>query len=239
MSALGLRRLWRRARTEAAPRGELALVYRGGASLPGCPEAAARLVTDAGLAVRYVGEHERVRVSRDAFDGVTLYVHPGGGELEDAWSLMRRHRALFRSWVADGGHYLGICLGAYLAGTGPGLGLLPGDTDQYITAPSTTVRDTDPAVITVSWRGQPREVYFQDGPRILLDRGGRREAEILARYPNGDVAAALVPRGRGRVGVVGVHTEATPDWFADSGLPCPERLALDLGVDFVHALLAP
>lgn len=224
---------WRRRSRSTPP----ALVYRGEAALPGCPEAAADLVARAGLSVRFVGERERLRLDAETLGQALLYVHPGGGELEDAWPVMRRYREVLRAWVAGGGHYLGFCLGAYLAGHGPGLGLLPGDTDQYVTSRRATVTHTGPAVVTVVWRGVDREVYFQDGPRIELDRRGRRTADVLARYPNGEVAAAVLPRGRGRVGVVGVHPEATADWFEDSGLPLPGRPTTDLGLDVVHTLV--
>jgi hypothetical protein len=48
----------------------------------------------------------------------------------------------------------------------------------------------------------------------------------------------VAPYGRGAVGVVGPHPEATRDWFVDDGLVPPEPLALDLGLDLVDAVMA-
>jgi hypothetical protein len=61
--------------------------------------------------------------------------------------------------------------------------------------------------------------------------------EVLARYPNGEIAALTAPFGAGAVGVVGPHPEATPDWYADVGLVDPDGLDADLGHDLVDALL--
>ena len=56
---------------------------------------------------------------------------------------------------------------------------------------------------------------------FLVEEGGA--AQVLARYPNGRIAAVVAPFGAGAVAVVGPHPEATPDWFADSALPVQGR----------------
>lgn len=216
----------------------LALVYRGPASLPGCPEAVAALIRGSrwDLDVRYVGPREHLHLAPSALSDAVLYAQPGGGELGRAFRRLRRHSSTIQDFVRSGGRYLGFCLGAYLAGRTPGFDLLPGDTDQYIASAGAGTTTAEETVVDVQWGRQVRTLYFEDGPYIVLDEG--RPAEVLARYDNGLPAAVVAAYGRGAVGVVGPHPEATPDWFTDAGLVPPRPLGLDLGMDLVDRVMA-
>lgn len=213
-----------------------AAVYRGPRSVPGCPEAAADLVRAAGLAPRYVGPGERVGLAAALARSPRLYVQPGGGELDEAWAEVQHDEGAIRRYVRAGGAYLGVCLGGYLAGSTPGYGLLPGDTDSYVRRPGGDLSTTGDSVVEVCWLGRPRRLYAQDPPVFLLDERAAG-TELLARYRNGDVAAALVGYGRGAVAVTGPHPEATDDWFTDAGLTPVRPSGSDLGVDLVGRLL--
>lgn len=229
--------------------GRLALVYRGPATLPGCPDAVVEVLLGGGwgLDVRSVGPDGEFDLADlgpgGALGQAVLYAQPGGGTLEEAWRHLRRHRKRLRRWVAGGGRYLGFCLGGYLAGATPGFALLPGDTDQYVATDGADVPTEDDTVVTVSWRGVDRRLFFQDGPVFRLDPGTvPGAADVVARYPNGEVAALVVPYGAGRVGVVGPHPEATAGWFTDVGLPVPhdgpgDVVALDLAHDLIDRML--
>ncbi|MBP2368139.1 BPL-N domain-containing protein [Pseudonocardia parietis] len=216
--------------------GPLALVYRGPATVPGCPESVAALLASSrhGFDVRFVGPREELKLSPAVLAGATLYAQPGGGTLEDAWPVVRRARGPLRDLVAGGGRYLGFCLGGYLAGATPGFGLLPGDTDRWIDTRGATVTHDGDALVRLDWCGRDRTLYFQDGPHFLLDAG--TGGTVLARYPNDEVAAAVTPFGAGRVGVVGPHPEAGPDWFDDAGLPRAD--ARDLGLQLIDEVMA-
>ncbi|GAA0343813.1 BPL-N domain-containing protein [Streptomyces blastmyceticus] len=219
----------------AAGQRPLALVYRGPATLPGCPEAVAELLA-AGpwdLDIRYTGPREAVPLSAESLARAWVYAQPGGGTLSHAFRHLRRQRDAIRGYVHGGGRYLGFCLGGYLAGATPGFGLLPGDTDQYIGSPGATVHDESNTLVDVDWRGLRRTLFFQDGPQFLLDSGA--DATVLATYTNGTVAALVTPFGAGRVGVVGPHPEATDDWYTDVGLPV--HRTHDLGLDLAGAVL--
>lgn len=217
----------------------LALVYRGPAARPeGCSEAVAGLLRASrwGFDVRYVGPREELRLSADVLASASLYAQPGGGTLRQGYRRLKRHRAAIRDYVGSGGRYLGFCLGGYLAGATPGFALLPGDTDQYIASPGATVDSEDDTVVEVSWRGRRRFLYFQDGAMFEV-RPDAREVTVLARYPNGEIAALATPFGAGRVAVVGPHPEATADWFRDSGLTDPDGPDGDLGHDLIEAVM--
>lgn len=233
-----LRRLvpWLRGGDARAP---LALVYRGPASEPGCPEAVAELLAASrwGFRVRYVGPAERLRLGERALASAAIYAQPGGGTLSRGYKHMRAHRSEIRSFVRGGGKYLGFCLGGYLAGATPGFALLPGDTDAYVASRGSGALGDGDTVIDVRWRGSSRPLFFQDGPHFLLQRDA--DALVLATYPNRTVAAAVTGFGRGRVGVVGPHPEAGRDWFTDAGLAPPALLGTDLGLDLVDAVMLP
>jgi glutamine amidotransferase-like uncharacterized protein len=217
------------------PGQRLALVYRGPASLPGCPEAVAELLKASRwqFDVQFVGPSEEIPLSADALSNGALYAQPGGGSLGRSYRHLKGQRSVIRDYVAGGGRYLGLCLGGYLAGATPGFGLLPGDTDQYIASTGAEIRHEQDALLSVRWRDRQRTMYFQDGPLFLLDSGAR--ATTLATYRNGAIAAMVTPFGAGRVAVVGPHPEATDDWFIDAGLPV--QRARDLGLDLVDTVM--
>jgi glutamine amidotransferase-like uncharacterized protein len=214
-----------------------ALVYRGPATVPGCPEAVVELLSASlwDFDIRYVGPHERLALTPEVLVGATLYAQPGGATLSHGYKHMRKHRSAIRDFVRSGGGYLGFCLGGYLAGATPGFALLPGDTDQYIASPHTTVKSEGDTLVQVSWRGRQRTLFFQDGPHFQLSPDAH--ATVLATYPNNTIAALVTRFGAGRVGVVGPHPEATPDWFTDAGLSKPQRLGYDLGLDLVDTVM--
>jgi glutamine amidotransferase-like uncharacterized protein len=226
------------AEASGAGRRPLALVYRGPATLPGCPEAVADLLT-AGpwdLDVRFTGPREALPLSAESLASALVYAQPGGGRLSHAYRKLRRRREAVRDFVRGGGRYLGFCLGGYLAGATPGFGLLPGDTDQYISSAGRTVHDDSDTLVEVVWRGRPRTVFFQDGPYFVLDDSARAAGtRVLATYTNGLPAALVTGFGAGRVAVTGPHPEATADWYTDNGLPVHD--ARDLAVDLVSAAL--
>lgn len=212
----------------------LALVYRGPASIPGCPESVAALLQSAPHPFRtaFVGPREKLRITPSVLSGATVYAQPGGPSLSSAWSTMGKHADTIRTWVAGGGSYLGFCLGGYLAGATPGFNLLPGDTWQYITAGDATVRSTASSRITVRWRGIDRVLYFQDGPAFALNP--LNNANVIATYLGGQPAALVAGYGAGRVGVVGPHPEADSSWFTDEGLDPTDAIHPELGHDLIE-----
>jgi glutamine amidotransferase-like uncharacterized protein len=215
--------------------GPLALVSRGPATTDGCPEAVAHLLESSrwGFDVRYVGPGEDLKLKSKNLGEAVLYAQPGGGTLEDAYPHLKKRRDAVREFVADGGAYLGFCLGGYLAGATPGFGLLPGDTDQYIGTHAATVSHDGNALVRVYGNGRAHTLFFQDGPYFWLERGA--DAQVIARYANNEIAAMVTGFGAGKVGVVGPHPEATEDWFTDVGLSVPRDGGL--GLELVDAVM--
>ncbi len=213
----------------------LALVYRGPASCSDCSESVATLLqnTQNGFHTEFCGPNEDRQISPETLTKAVVYAQPGGGDLDVAWRRMRRYADDIRDFVRNGGHYLGFCLGAYLAGRTPGFGLLPGDAEQYITTDDATVQSEDDTIIEVHWRGHPRHMYFQDGPTFRLQPDA--SATVLATYSGGEPAAVVAAYGSGWVGAVGPHPEADKSWYASSGLTNPDGIKFDLGYDLIES----
>lgn len=209
LAAAGALALDEPAQARSAP---LAVIYRGPASEPGTPEAAAWALRHRG-AVRtaYVGPRQSRRLTAATLRGARLYVQPGGGSVEAAWPHLLPYRRTIVDWVRGGGHYLGLCLGGYLAANDPGFGLWPGRIVDYKSLRGADIARSSERLATIRWRGRSRTMYVEDPPVFALNRGARR-VTVLARYRTGHIAAASVPVGRGRVTVVGPHPEAPPSW---------------------------
>lgn len=215
----------------------VALIYRGPASCAGCSEAVATLLRNNPTPFRTVfcGPSEPVQLSPDSLATATVYAQPGGGNVDSAWRKLSQHADDIKTYVRGGGHYLGFCLGGYLAGTSPGFALLRGDANRYITSPQATVDNTNDTVVPIRWRGQLRHMYFQDAPLFRLDSG--TAATVLATYDTGAVAALVTSYGAGRVGVVGPHPEADRSWYP-SGLTNPDGIRPDLGYDLIQTTIS-
>ncbi|MGS2617883.1 BPL-N domain-containing protein [Micromonospora sp. LZ34] len=215
--------------------GPLALVYRGPAACSGCAEAAAALLRSApaGFRTEYCGPDEERQISRSTLAEAAVYAQPGGGNVGPAWRRMRDYAEEIRGFVHDGGHYLGFCLGAYLAAADPGFGLINGKVRQYISTAGASVDSTDDTVIKVRWRGRVRHMFFQDGPTFELRSGV--PGTVLATYDTGAAAAVVTTFGAGRVGLVGPHPEADRSWYADVGLTNPDGIRFDLGHELIES----
>lgn len=216
----------------------VALVYRGPAATPGCPEAVASLLGGSqwNLDVRYAGPGEPIPLTPSTLAGAALYAQPGGGDLTSGYDAMRGYAAMIGQYVAGGGRYLGFCLGGYLAGNSPGFDLLPGDASRYLGSPGATVSTDADTVVEVDWLGRRRHMFFQDGPFFSVPASAPGTS-VLGRYPNGEIAAVVAAHGSGRVGVVGPHPEAAADWYANGHLTNPDGIDFGPGHDLVDAVL--
>lgn len=211
----------------------LAAVYRGPAACQGCPEAAASLLEESGgFTVLYIGPNESRSVTAEGLADLSLYVQPGG--FDDVGLAMehlgKESTDAITDWVKGGGRYLGFCMGAYLAGSDPGMGLLsPGDTTAYAESAESLVNGSEEAVIPVEWDDELRYQYAQDA--AVITESGVAGERVLSRFTNGTVNALVRPVGDGAVGVVGTHPEATADWFT------PDMAQADTdGLDHAQAL---
>ena len=172
--------------------------------------------------------------SHDCVDGMTLALHehytiktfhesecnpqtlatldavafPGG--IGDAMSYDKFFRRKAQNAVADyvtgGGKYLGICMGAYWAGSHFFDILDRVDAVQYIKRPGTDIRRSYSTVAPVDWNGMKEDMFFYDGCALI---GDESMFKVIGRYNNGDPMAII----QNNVGVIGCHPESEQFWY--------------------------
>jgi len=196
-------------------------VYRGQAGCDGCSEAVKSAIEslDARYRVDIVGPNEPLHILNETLAKYDIYIQPGGGQdINGALTNLGADGVkAIRDFVADGGGYLGICMGAYLAGAS-NIGLITSDFDSEVGRPDFAVRTVEDAAIDVVWQGRGESVFFQDGPYLQSNNADPAFMEI-ATYGNGDLAAARYSFGKGLVVLSGPHPEAPEAWFHDAGIP--------------------
>jgi len=141
------------------------------------------------------------------FDDVDIIAVPGGVGDSQSYNHIFKHNAEpVRNFVTQGGKYLGICMGAYWAGSYY-LDILDGvDAVQYITQPNTDTRRPHAKDIDITWLGQPEKMFFYDGCALV---GDHRKFETIATYANGDSMAII----QDNIGLIGCHPESQPFWY--------------------------
>jgi hypothetical protein len=140
------------------------------------------------------------------FDGVDMIVVPGGFGDSDSYSTLFKNNAKrVRRFIADGGRYLGICMGAYWAGSHYLNVLDSVDAVQYLKRPATDTRRPHAKAINVAWQGKLDKMFWYDGCALV----GSGQYETVATYANGDAMAII----QNRIGLIGCHPEAEQFWY--------------------------
>jgi GMP synthase-like glutamine amidotransferase len=149
----------------------------------------------------------RHELESDFFRDVDMIAVPGGiGEADSYDYLMRLHAQSIRNFVAGGGYYLGICMGAYWADTDY-FGLLNGvRAQQYIRHATTCTKRPHAKEMPVTWQGIKTSMYFYDGCTYY-----GTGFDTIATYPNGAPMAII----QDRIGLIGCHPEAERHWYQD------------------------
>ena len=117
--------------------------------------------------VEYIGPNESRKLITAGLAGTLLYAQPGGDDsVGQAMKVTGSSQTeAIKDYVRHGGHFAGFCMGAYLAGENPGLGLLsPG---EYSATDGALVHGSDEAVIPVNRGSTSRYMYLQDAPYII------------------------------------------------------------------------
>ncbi|WP_168191899.1 BPL-N domain-containing protein [Chromobacterium phragmitis] len=202
-------------------------IFNGAGVCPGCAEAVAAFFDPQRDTVQYLNESnlDSARLKR-----ISLYVQPGGSDdIDETLDALRPAQVqALRRFVADGGGYLGICAGAYLAARyssaadkKPAYGLIALPELNAETA------SAKPSLLPIRWGGRERMAYNQSGPH--MGKTPPPGASVLARYRDTRRIAALsAPYGRGKVVLIGPHLEADASWYREDGLSLAHGLNQDL-----------
>jgi hypothetical protein len=140
------------------------------------------------------------------FNKVDIVAVPGGfGDASSFDRLFKANQNSVKQFVRTGGKYLGICMGAYWAGTHY-LDLLDSvEAVQYITQPNSDTRRPHAKDINIEWQGHPDRMFFYDGCALV----GSGRYNTIATYANGDAMAVI----QKNIGVIGCHPEAESFWY--------------------------
>jgi len=140
---------------------------------------------------------------------IDMIAFPGGiGDSDAYYQFFKRKTAnMIADYVSNGGRYLGICMGAYWAGSHY-FDILEGiDAVQYIKRPDTSIKRSFGTVTPVIWNGKPQSMYFYDGCALV---GDLSNTKVIATYQNGDAMAVI----QNRIGLIGCHPESERSWYA-------------------------
>jgi glutamine amidotransferase-like uncharacterized protein len=163
----------------------------------------------AALSTRYQVDIMSVQDLRDQrFRSYDCVAFPGGMGDYTCYDrfFRRRTESAIADYVARGGRYLGICMGAYWAGSNWFDILEDVDTEQYIARPNADIRRPYGTVAPVTWNGHKENMFFYDGCAFV---GDETKFKTIARYANMDPMAII----QGRVGAIGCHPESNKSWY--------------------------
>jgi glutamine amidotransferase-like uncharacterized protein len=149
----------------------------------------------------------RHELEPDFFDDVDIVAFPGGIGDADSWEyLTRENKLAIQQFLQRGGKYLGVCMGAYWAGS-EYFDILEGvDAVQYITRPGTDTRRPHAKNLKVNWNGQEEHMFFYDGCALV---GDESKFKTIARYANNDPMAIM----QHNIGIIGCHPESESHWY--------------------------
>jgi hypothetical protein len=141
------------------------------------------------------------------FDDVDIICFPGGlGDASTFNFLTKENGQRIRDFVNQGGGYLGICMGAYWAGSEYFDIVSDVDAVQYLTRPGTDTRRPHAKNINITWKDEPMNMFWYDGCALV---GDETKFETVARYANGDPMAIL----QNNIGLIGCHPESEQHWY--------------------------
>ncbi|CEH13794.1 hypothetical protein CBOM_01691 [Ceraceosorus bombacis] len=234
----------------------VAAVYRGPVGCEGCSESVAKLLRDSPphFRVHYLGPDETHDVSPQTLSHLDLFAWPGGGDDQNADYLkVANYTKALRDFVSGGGKYAGFCMGAFLArgqaSNETFFGLLP--EGSWVSSErfekNAQVKGDEDTIILTDWtfhtgpkKGtteKDRWQYFQDGGLVHLGPNVPPQTIIKGHYTwTNDVCSAIIPYGKGQVGLVGVHPEADKSWYSDWNGTNPQGIRFDIGHDFIDTL---
>jgi glutamine amidotransferase-like uncharacterized protein len=214
-----------------------ALIYNGPVAASGATEAVAAIVEQVGLPVNYVSDIEELP---RLLNGAAVFIIGGTDDnlepLLDAFTP--EITAALTAYLRNGGRYLGICGGGYMASTRwevegefiKMLGIIPAISENLD-------MNYDPRILPIRWLGDTRLMYFQTGPAFALVPSSEA-VQVVAYYDDGRIAALVASYGEGKVAVSGPHPEAPDLWSHDVTDGETVTLSTDLALALMKDLLS-
>ena len=144
----------------------------------------------------------------EVLSSTDVIAFPGGiGDADTHFDFFtRRIGNKIADFVESGGFYLGICMGAYWAGSRYFDLLDDVDATQYIKREGAATRRSYGTTESVLWNNKLEDMFFYDGCSLVGDESKFR---TIARYVNNDPMAII----QGNVGIIGCHPESLEYWY--------------------------
>ena len=146
----------------------------------------------------------------DTLASVDMVAFPGGigdASLYDKFFRRKAQNAV-ANYVQQGGRYLGICMGAYWAGSYYFDILNSVDAVQYIRQSTSDIKRSYSTVAKIKWNNQSEDMFFYDGCALV---GDTSKFKTIATYSNGDAMAII----QNRIGLIGCHPESQEYWYKE------------------------
>ena len=142
-----------------------------------------------------------------------LIAFPGGiGDVDSFDWLLANKAHMISNYVMNGGKYLGICMGAYWAGSRY-FDLVSGiDAVQYIKQPGAQTKRSYGTVVNCEWEGKGEVMYFYDGC-TFASTDGKFDADVIASYWDAEDVKRPAAIIQGNVGLIGPHPESQEYWY--------------------------
>lgn len=182
------------------------LVFDGDGASPGDVAAIEAVLDGNGLKYTTAGSARLNEMGEAELGAHRLLIVPGGNFIDMAAGLTTRTTAKIHDAVQGGMGYLGICGGAFLAGTSRfynSVGLA-GVQFRFYAAEKNGIRKA--AVPIASVDGTTLDQYWEDGPELS------GWGAVVATYPDGTPAVVEGESGKGWVILSGIHPEAPATW---------------------------
>ena len=137
---------------------------------------------------------------------------PGGiGDSDSYFDFFTRTKAnKIAAFISRGGRYIGICMGAYWAGSRY-FDILDGiDVTQYIKRPTAEIKRSYGTVAEITYESDfsKDKMFFYDGGAVTLT-DIHATYQVKARYRNGDPMALI----QNNIGIIGCHPESEEFWY--------------------------
>jgi glutamine amidotransferase-like uncharacterized protein len=208
------------------------LLFTGTGTSPGDVAALETILNANHFSYATVSSAELNAMAGDGIRRSRLLIFPGGNFVETGNSLTPRTTANIRDGVQNGLNYLGICAGAFLAGSFPqpykSLSLTSGVQFGFYAA-GRGVRKTAVAITLAG--GPTLDQYWEDGPQLT------GWGAVVAKYPDGTPAVVQGTFGNGSVILTGVHPEATESWRRGMTFSTPSSTDNAFAVTLIEAAL--
>ena len=209
----------------------------------GCAEAISKMLFTQGLKSQILGPSE-LKANVTVNDMLVI----GGGIPNSDGEWITKQDLVkvgafewLKSFIANGGRYIGICAGAYLTEewidkslgeSGKGLNIFPGKIDNYSKRSKTT------KFLLTEWPefNSKRWVYFQDGPAFYPNPNSN--VKVLATFTADETPAAVTfTYGNGKVGLISPHLEADEDWAKMYKLIDKDGIDYNYGIEVFKQVL--